>query len=57
MTEYRPCPGCGAPSERDDSITNGVEGAVRCTECSFCALVSDWDRRKEEADNEFYPHR
>lgn len=36
------CPGCGAKSVRDDSITNGVEGAVRCAECSFCALITDW---------------
>lgn len=43
--ELLECPGCGAEAERDDSITKGVEGAVRCTECSFCALISDWQSR------------
>lgn len=39
-----PCPACGSPAERDDSITHGVEGAVRCTECTMCGLVSDWEK-------------
>ena len=36
------CPACGSKAVRDDSITSGVEGAVRCTECTFAALISDW---------------
>lgn len=38
------CPGCGSKAIRDDSITKGVEGAVRCTECSFAALITDWEQ-------------
>lgn len=46
--KIKTCPGCGSKAIRDDSITNGVEGAVRCTECSFCALITDWECRVEE---------
>jgi hypothetical protein len=40
--KLKPCPSCDSKAIRDDKITKGVEGAVRRSECSFCALITDW---------------
>lgn len=44
--KLKPCPSCGAKAIRDDKLTKGVEGAVRCSKCTFCALITDWERKR-----------
>ena len=44
--KLKPCPSCGARAIRDDNLTRGVEGAIRCSNCSFCALIADWEKNR-----------
>jgi Zn ribbon nucleic-acid-binding protein len=44
----KPCPACGSLAQRNDKLTDGVEGAVECSKCSFVALVTDWNSRPHE---------
>ena len=52
MEKLKVCPSCGSKAVRDDSMTKGVEGAIRCSKCTFCALITDWQREREAPKKE-----
>ena len=50
MTKYKDCPFCGGKAKRNDKLTKGVIGVIKCQECGACAFTDKWNNRinKEE---------